>query len=146
MPSRIVLLLAAVSLALPAFAQQSQVVPVQGQQRQQQFDYQRAMRNLQAIRSGQKTMNQLSPHEQTEAQALARLLARPHAPNEAPDCRDAWDRTASAADEVASYADRLKRCVEAGDFTEDCSTEFRRVRNAHGDYESAVSQVNSECR
>ena len=61
------------------------------------------------------------------------------------DCRDAWDNADSYASDVASYAKRLVRCVESGDYHDDCYSEFRRVKSAHSDYESAASEVSSYC-
>lgn len=142
MKALIVVLVSGLLAALPTTAQQ--ITPVQNQQ--QQFDYQRALRNLQAIQAGKKKLDQLPPHEQIEVHLLVRYLSRPKAPNSSPACRDAWDRASSAADDVSSYANRLKKCVDAGDYTEDCSNEFRRVKNAHSDYESASSDVESYCR
>lgn len=141
MKTALVILLLGLMATLPATAQQ--VTPVQAQQ---QFNYQRALRNLQAIQAGKNKFDQLSPHEQMEVQVLAHHLSKPKAPNGSSACRDAWGRASSAADDVSSYADRLKKCVDAGDYTEDCSSEFRRVKNAHSDYESASSDVESYCR
>jgi hypothetical protein len=61
------------------------------------------------------------------------------------DCEDAKSSAESAASDLSSYSRRLQRCAEAGDYSDDCSTEFRRVRSAHSDYESAVSEVSSYC-
>lgn len=61
------------------------------------------------------------------------------------DCADARDRANSAASDLSGYARRLQRCADSGDFTDDCSTEFRRVKYAHGDYESAVSDISMYC-
>lgn len=112
---------------------------------QQSFSYQRAMQNFQAIQSGKKRLESLSQAERAELEILVRILSRSRAPKNSSDCRDAWDRAGSAADDLAAYAGRLKRCAEARDFRDDCDTEFRRVRNAHDDYESASSNVRSYC-
>jgi hypothetical protein len=61
------------------------------------------------------------------------------------ECEDARDSAESAASDLASYSRRLQRCAEAGNYSDDCSSEFRRVRNSHSDYESAVSEVSSYC-
>lgn len=60
-------------------------------------------------------------------------------------CAVARDAAQSAASELASTSQRLSRCAANEDFENDCSTEFRRVRFAHSDYESAVSEVQSDC-
>jgi len=61
------------------------------------------------------------------------------------DCTDARDRARSAASDLSDYARRLQRCADYADFSDDCSTEFRRVRYSHSDYESAVSDVSMYC-
>ncbi len=61
------------------------------------------------------------------------------------DCVNARSSAESAAGELASYARRLQRCAENGDYSDDCSSDFRRVRSSHSDYESAVSEVSSYC-
>ena len=61
------------------------------------------------------------------------------------DCEDARTTAESAASDLASYSKRLQRCAENGDYSDDCSSEFRRVRSSHSDYESAVSEVLSYC-
>lgn len=64
---------------------------------------------------------------------------------ESSDCSDARDSARSAASDLVDYARRLQRCAGNGDFTDDCSTEFRRVVSTQSDYESAVSEVSSYC-
>lgn len=111
-----------------------------------QMNVERGIANYRAVQSGAKRFDQLTPQERSEVAAVARALSRARAPRETSECRDAWDRASSAADEVASGAIRLKSCVETGDFRDECYSAFRRVKNAHSDYESAVSDVNSYCQ
>ena len=73
------------------------------------------------------------------------LMARSQAPSSKSECEDAWSSANSAADDVETYAKRLIRCVSSGDFNDDCSSELRRVRNAHSDYEQYVYEVQSYC-
>ena len=61
------------------------------------------------------------------------------------DCSEARNTAESAAYDLASYSKRLQRCAENGDYSDDCYTEFRRVRSSHNDYQSAISQVSSYC-
>ena len=100
---------------------------------------------LQEIRSGKRSPQSLSPEEQQlvgsvvrASRAASRSGANSHASMHAtaPDL----PRT------TRSSSRRLNSCVDSDDFTDDCSSEFRRVRNAHSDYESAVSEVNSYCK
>lgn len=111
-----------------------------------EFNYQRAIQNYQAVQSGAKRLDQLTPQERAEVSAVARATAPPRPPKNTSECRRAWESASSAASDVSDYAQRLKRCVESGDFSDDCSTEYRRVKNAHSEYEDAVSQVGYSCR
>lgn len=109
-------------------------------------DLQRGFKNYQAIASGEKKFDQLSAEEQTEVLIIYRMLSAPSGPsNNSYECRDAWDQAESAADDLASYAKRLKNCAEGRDFDDDCYSEFRRTKSAYDDYESAVSDVQSYC-
>lgn len=113
----------------------------------QQFDYQRAIQNLKALQSGAKQLQQLTPQEQIEVRALIKSMSRSRPPSDSSDCRDAWSRAASAADDLVYAADRLRRCADTASFVdEDCGSAFRSVRSAHSDYEDAVSHVQSYCR
>lgn len=61
------------------------------------------------------------------------------------NCEDATSEAESAASDLAGYARRLQQCAENEDFSDDCYTEFRRVKSAYDSYESAVSEVSSNC-
>ena len=82
---------------------------------------------------------------QTCLAAIHSLMARSQAPSSNSECEDAWSYANSAADDIETYAKRLIRCVSSGDFYDDCSSELRRVRSAHSDYEQYVYEVQSYC-
>ena len=127
---RIVLPLLLLSLAKQAVAQ----------------DLQRGFRNYQEIMAGRKKLDQLSPQEQQEVLIVFRTVkAAQNKTGKSSACRDAQGRAESAASELADRSRRLRNCAESQDYSEDCSSEFRRVRSAHSDYESAVSSVQSDC-
>jgi hypothetical protein len=109
-------------------------------------DLQRGLRNYQEIMAGRKKLDQLSPQEQQEVLIIfRRVRAAQNRSGKSSACREAQERAESAASELADRARKLRNCAEAQDYSEDCSSEFRRVRSAHSDYESAVSSVQSEC-
>jgi hypothetical protein len=98
------------------------------------------------VMSGKRSIQSLTPDEKASVSAVYRLMRRSsRTTSQKAECRDALDRAESAAGDVASYGRRLISCVECGDHRDDCSSEFRRVHNAHSDYESAVSEVGSYC-
>ncbi len=109
------------------------------------FDMQRARSNYQAIITGQKDIGSLPNDQQTEVYVLMQMLKSSAPSGASSECNDAWDNANNSAGDVASYAKRLVRCVESGDYHDDCYSEFRRVKSAHSDYESAASEVSSYC-
>ena len=124
------LALAFSTLALPVMAQ----------------DLQRGLRNYQEIMSGRKTLDQLTTQERNEVlQVHRKLQARGGSNGTNAACEDARSRARSTASDLANYSRRLRSCAENEDFADDCSSEFRRVKNAHSDYESAVSEVSGSC-
>jgi len=64
---------------------------------------------------------------------------------DAEECVNAKQEAESSAQQLASDAQALAYCAEAEDFDDDCSSEYYSVSSAHGDYESAVSEVESYC-
>lgn len=109
-------------------------------------DVQRGYRNYQEILRGTKKLEQLTPLERSEVLLIHRRLKARSDTGASSECRDARERARSAAQELGDYARRLRNCAESEDYSDDCSTEFRRVRNAHNDYESASGEVGSYCR
>lgn len=108
-------------------------------------DLQRGLRNYQEIVSGKKKLEQLSPQEKNEVLIIFKRVKARSDSGKSSDCRDAEERAESAASDLSDYARRLRNCAEAQDFNDDCSSEFRRVKNAYSDYEDAVSAFNSYC-
>ncbi len=76
---------------------------------------------------------------------IAALIAVPM-PAVASDCGDAVDRYNSVLADVSSALRRYSNCVSASRGRDDCSTEFRRLKYAQDDLESAVSEIGSYCR
>jgi hypothetical protein len=61
------------------------------------------------------------------------------------DCEDAISSYNSAVSDISTALRRYSNCISASQGRDDCSGEFRRLRNAQGDFESAVSRYGSEC-
>lgn len=109
-------------------------------------DFQRGLRNYQAIVNGQKRLDSLSPDEQREVILVYRATKDVQDDTGSTECQSAREEAGAAANESLGYAKRYMQCLENGDLSEDCSSEFRRVKNAQGDYEGAVLSVRSECQ
>jgi len=62
------------------------------------------------------------------------------------DCNSAVDEYNSALGEIESYVRRYVNCVNSSRGYDDCSSEFRRLRNAQSDFESAVSNYGACCQ
>jgi hypothetical protein len=52
----------------------------------------------------------------------------------------------SAISDLSDALRRYSRCLSNSNGHDDCSSEFRRLKNAQSDFESAVSEYESECR
>jgi hypothetical protein len=63
----------------------------------------------------------------------------------ASDCDDAIDSYNSAVSEITYALRRYANCVSNSDGKDDCASEFRRLKNAQSEFESAVSDVDSYC-
>ena len=99
----------------------------------------------QQVMSGQKKIEALTPEQQRQVIQIHKLLNRRSCEGCSEECRDAREQAESYRDDLEGYVKRLYRCVEDNDLTDDCYSEFRRVKSAHSDFESAVSDVNSYC-
>lgn len=62
------------------------------------------------------------------------------------DCSDAVSTYNSVISDVSSYLRRYTNCLSNSNGHDDCSSEFRRLRSAQSDFESAVSNYERECR
>jgi hypothetical protein len=80
------------------------------------------------------------------AALLAVALTGGAASANASECSYAVNNYNSNMNEMLSTVVRLHRCVANSRGTDDCSSEFRRVRSEHSDFESAVSNYQSSCR
>jgi hypothetical protein len=61
-------------------------------------------------------------------------------------CRDVLDQYKSAKSEVVSALDNYTSCIHGSDGHEDCSSEFSTLQSAQDEFESAVSEYESECQ
>ena len=61
------------------------------------------------------------------------------------DCNMAISSYNSALDDISTYLKRYTRCLDSSNGTDDCSSEFRRLRSAQSDFESAVSEYQLYC-
>jgi hypothetical protein len=61
------------------------------------------------------------------------------------ECAEARDHYLSAVDGVREYLGRYVQCVTTSNVLEDCSSEFRRLSNAHTEFEKAVEEFRADC-
>ena len=62
------------------------------------------------------------------------------------NCNDATDTYNSAISDLSDTLRRYSRCLSNSNGHDDCSSEFRRLKNAQSDFESAVAEYETECR
>lgn len=89
-------------------------------------------------------------YEMNRLPVLASLLALttfagPAAKADPDSCRDAVGSYSSAVDDVAHTVRRYTNCISNSEGRDDCSSEFRRLKNSQSDFESAVSAIGYEC-
>lgn len=63
----------------------------------------------------------------------------------AAECSDATDAYNSTASDLRDAVRRYMRCLSTSGGHDDCSSESRRLKNAQFDFETAVSEYQSEC-
>ena len=61
-------------------------------------------------------------------------------------CDSAVDTYNSAISDVSTRIRRYGQCVSGSQGNDDCSSEFRRLRTAQSDFESAVSEYQNYCQ
>jgi len=61
-------------------------------------------------------------------------------------CRDALDQYKSAKSDVGGALIDYTNCIRSTDGHDDCSGEFSTLHSAQDDFESAVSEYESECQ
>jgi hypothetical protein len=61
------------------------------------------------------------------------------------ECSFAVDRYNSAIEDISTYLPRYAKCVGGSHGTDDCSYEFRRLKSAQDDFETAVSEHRIDC-
>jgi len=61
------------------------------------------------------------------------------------ECQDAISEYNSAISDVSTTLRRYATCVSSSNGHDDCSSEFRRLKNAQDSFETAVSNYSSEC-
>jgi len=69
----------------------------------------------------------------------------PNALADPAECQDAIAAYNSAIADVSTALRRYTTCLSDSQGHDDCSTQFRRLRSAQSDFESAVSNYGVEC-
>ena len=73
------------------------------------------------------------------------FVVGPTARADTTDCKEAVDAYNTSVDTISGYLKRYSSCVGSSKGHDDCSSEFRRLRSAQSDFESAVSAYQSDC-
>lgn len=94
----------------------------------------------QQVMSGQRSIESLSPNERASVLMMARLLHSSCSSN-SQKCQSVCD----AAEQLESAAKDLAHCAANHDFSDDCDMKFRDTRDAHDEYENAVSEAAGDC-
>jgi hypothetical protein len=62
------------------------------------------------------------------------------------ECNEAIGAYNQKASDVSDTLRRYSRCLSGSQGTDDCSSEFRRLKSDQDDFEEAVSNYESECK
>jgi hypothetical protein len=73
------------------------------------------------------------------------LLCGSVARSDTDECRDALDHYNAARSDVSRALRRYGACVSDSKGHDDCATEFSTLHSAQDDFESAVSEYQSDC-
>jgi hypothetical protein len=76
---------------------------------------------------------------------IAAVLSARQVHAAAEECNEAISAYNSALSDVSDALKRYTRCLSSGARHDDCSSEFRKLKNAQSDFEAAVSQHEIEC-
>ena len=74
------------------------------------------------------------------------LLLGPVTNAEPDECRKAVDKYNSALNDVSDALRRYASCISDSKGHDDCSSEFSHLRSSQDDFESGVSEYQSECQ
>jgi hypothetical protein len=106
----------------------------------QTSNYPNAATLYQSVVSGQRSMDSLSPQERQEVASVFRAMHNVCSSNSR-KCQAVCD----AGNELKDASSDLMRCAGAGDYNDSCDRQFRDVRDAHDNLESAVSDAGGDC-
>ncbi len=77
---------------------------------------------------------------------LMTLCFSPETSSAAWDCNEAVQQYNSALGEIEYTMRRYARCVSGSQANDDCYYEFRKLKYAQDDFESAISEYQSMCK
>lgn len=101
---------------------------------------QQRVRMFQDVMQGRRSLQSLSPADQRAYLQIASLMA-PRCPASGEKCK----AICNAAEELESAAKELADCARKRDLSDECWSQFADVRDAHDDYEAAVSNGDGQC-
>lgn len=90
------------------------------------------------VLTGKRSFSSLTPDEKAIVEVM--LSAQRHHPT-SQKCQ----AVADAYDELLDATSNLANCARARDYGDSCDTQFRDVRDAHDNLESAVSDADGDC-
>jgi hypothetical protein len=62
------------------------------------------------------------------------------------ECSEAREKWSAARSDIRSKLRRYASCIDGNNGSDDCYSEFRRLKSAQSDFESAISDIRSDCR
>jgi hypothetical protein len=112
---------------------------------QEKFDADKAFRLYNEVLIGNRKFESLTESEKRQVLRVHQALIAGREDNGSEDCKHARNDAESAANELEYDAQKLANCASRKDLDNNCESEFRKTKNAFEEYNSAVSDVDSEC-
>jgi len=73
------------------------------------------------------------------------LLITLHLNGNQEECQELKEEAKEYREDLMKYTKRLYECLNNSNYTDDCYSEFRKVKSLHSDFESSISDISSEC-
>lgn len=108
-------------------------------------DYNETLKLYKQIMAGQIKLDDLSPTQQRDVLAIFQELKREECENCTDECIQNRKDANNLRGELAEYIKKLYNCIQENDLSNDCYSEFRRVKSLYSDFESSISNVSNSC-
>lgn len=112
---------------------------------QEKFVADKAFGLYNEVITGKRKFESLTEPEKRQVQRVYEALIAGRGDTGPEDCENARNDAESAANEFEYDDQKFANCAKSKDLDNNCEREFKRAKDAFEEYNSAVSNVDSEC-